>query len=121
MGYYLADGIYPKWSTLVQSISKPQETKKQYYAMIPQACRKDVEQASGVLKSRFGIVQGPVRYWSKRVLHDIMTACIIMHNMIIEDERDDANIVNAIPPAIPNAQLFTDETERNCCSSDAVK
>ncbi|KAE9463030.1 hypothetical protein C3L33_05065, partial [Rhododendron williamsianum] len=50
-----------------------------------------------------------------------MTACIIMHDMIIEDERDDANIVNAIPPAIPNAQLFTDETERNCCSSDAIE
>lgn len=40
-----------------------------------------------------------------------MTACI-MNNMIIEDERDNANIVNAIPPAIPNVELFTDETER---------
>ncbi|XP_056849348.1 uncharacterized protein LOC108831479 [Raphanus sativus] len=38
-------------------------------------------------------VAGPARFWSKKVLHDIMTTCIIMHNMIIEDERDvDATI-----------------------------
>lgn len=30
--------VYPKWSTLVQSISQPQEPKKQYYAMMQEAC-----------------------------------------------------------------------------------
>jgi len=45
-----------------------------------------VEQAFGVLQSRFAIVRGHVRYWDEETLAYIMKACIIMHNMIIEDE-----------------------------------
>ncbi|KAG7594015.1 Harbinger transposase-derived protein [Arabidopsis thaliana x Arabidopsis arenosa] len=88
MGYYIADGIYPKWSTIVQTISDPQSPKKQLFAARQESCRKDVERAFGVLQSKFAIITGAARYWKKEVLHDIMTACIIMHNMIIEDERD---------------------------------
>ncbi|KAL5810720.1 hypothetical protein ACOSQ4_027288 [Xanthoceras sorbifolium] len=94
-GYYLADGIYPKWSTLVQTIHDPRGPKKRLFAMKQEACRKDVERAFGVLQSRFAIVKGPARFWNKHVLHDIMSSCIIMHNMIVEDERDvDADIDN---------------------------
>jgi hypothetical protein len=45
-----------------------------------------VERAFGVLQSRFAIIRGPVRYWDEEMLANIMKACIIMHNMIIEDE-----------------------------------
>ncbi|MBW1279473.1 hypothetical protein KYD79_27265, partial [Escherichia coli] len=34
------------------------------------------------------IVKGPVQFWEKDVLHDIMTTYVILHNMIIEYERD---------------------------------
>ncbi|XP_010431602.1 PREDICTED: uncharacterized protein LOC104715936 [Camelina sativa] len=88
MGYYLADGIYPKWSTIVQTIHEPRGPKNKYFATQQEACRKDVERAFGVLQSRFAILKGPVRFWKKNVLHDIITTCIILHNMIIEDERD---------------------------------
>ncbi|KAL3618490.1 hypothetical protein CASFOL_037572 [Castilleja foliolosa] len=87
-GYYLADGIYPKWSTLVQTIHEPRGRKKKYFAMKQESFRKDVERAFGVLKQRFAIVAGPVRFWRKDVLHDIMTTCIILHNMVVEGERD---------------------------------
>ena len=50
--------------------------------------RKDVERAFGVLQSRFAIVRGPARFWGKEDLGRIMRACIILHNMIVEDERD---------------------------------
>ncbi|KAL3653755.1 hypothetical protein CASFOL_003436 [Castilleja foliolosa] len=55
MGYYLANGIYPKWATLVQTISQPQGRKKKLFARMQEAYRKDVERAFGVLQSRFAI------------------------------------------------------------------
>ncbi|KAK2638042.1 hypothetical protein Ddye_025837 [Dipteronia dyeriana] len=51
------------------------------------ATRKDVECAFGVLQSRWAITHKPLRYWQKDVLCKIMKTCIILHNMITEDER----------------------------------
>ena len=39
------------------------------------------------LQAQFSIVRGPARFWDQEMLWYIMTACIIMHNMIIQDER----------------------------------
>ena len=90
MGYYLADGIYPPWSVFVKSI--PQKYRKDrrddIFYQAQEAARKDIERAFGVLQSRFAIVRGPARYWDKKSLEDIMTACVILHNMILEDEKD---------------------------------
>uniref|UniRef100_A0A2N9HAH3 DDE Tnp4 domain-containing protein n=1 Tax=Fagus sylvatica TaxID=28930 RepID=A0A2N9HAH3_FAGSY len=87
MGYYLADGIYPTWSTFVKTIPSPRGPKKTHFAKKQEEARKDVERAFGVLQSRFAIVRGPARFFQIETLKDIMTACIILHNMIIEDER----------------------------------
>uniref|UniRef100_A0A453I243 Uncharacterized protein n=1 Tax=Aegilops tauschii subsp. strangulata TaxID=200361 RepID=A0A453I243_AEGTS len=38
-------------------------------------------------QSRFAIVRGPARFWDKKTLKNIMTCCVILHNMILEDER----------------------------------
>ncbi|XP_066340604.1 protein ALP1-like [Miscanthus floridulus] len=86
MGYYLADGIYPSWATLVKSISQPMGNKNKYFAKAQKATRKDVERAFGVLQSRFAIVRGAARLWDTETLGNIMKACVIMHNMIVEDE-----------------------------------
>jgi hypothetical protein len=86
MGYYLADGIYPSWATLVKTIPEPRGSKRTYFAKAQEAVRKDVERAFGVLQSRFAIIRGPPRFWDDKTLSEIITACIIMHNMIVEDE-----------------------------------
>jgi hypothetical protein len=86
MGYYLADGIYPTWATLIQSIRNPMGNKNQYFAKAQEAARKMVERAFGVLQARFAIVRGPARFWDTETLAMIMKACVIMHNMIVEDE-----------------------------------
>jgi len=59
LGYYLADGIYPEWPVFVKSIHKPQLDEHKLFAEKQEGARKDV-----------------------------MLACIILHNMIIEDEKD---------------------------------
>ena len=86
MRYYLVDGIYPQWSIFVKTISAPLEAKKKHFARVQEACRKEC--AFGILQVRFSIVRGPARFWDEATLNNIMKTCIILHNMIIEDERD---------------------------------
>nr|XP_051207884.1 uncharacterized protein LOC127323808 [Lolium perenne] len=88
MGYYLADGIYPRWATFVKSIPAPDTRKHKTFAKKQEACRKDVERAFGVLQSRFAIVRGPAKGWKRKEIGDVMKACVIMHNMIVEEERE---------------------------------
>ncbi|KAL0011548.1 hypothetical protein SO802_006656 [Lithocarpus litseifolius] len=87
MGYYLADGIYPSWATFFKTIPAPQDRKRQHFASAQEAARKDVEHAFGVLQVWFAIVCGPSCFFHLEMLKDIMMACIILHNMIVEDER----------------------------------
>uniref|UniRef100_A0A0D3BGN3 DDE Tnp4 domain-containing protein n=1 Tax=Brassica oleracea var. oleracea TaxID=109376 RepID=A0A0D3BGN3_BRAOL len=56
--------------------------------MHQEAVRKDVERAFGVLHDRFAIVKNPAPFWDKVKIGKIMRACVILHNMIVEDERD---------------------------------
>ncbi|XP_068304282.1 uncharacterized protein, partial [Pyrus communis] len=86
MGYYLADGIYPKWATLVQAIPNPRNDAKKLFTLHQEAYRKDVERAFGILLARWKIISEPARGWSRENLDSIMMSCIILHNMIVEDE-----------------------------------
>ncbi|XP_035842621.1 putative nuclease HARBI1 isoform X2 [Helianthus annuus] len=94
MGYYLADGIYPKCQTFVKTIPSPRGDKNKHFAKAQESARKDVERAFGVLQQRFAIIRGPSRMFKAKVLTSIMKACVILHNMIIEDERDDDDNLN---------------------------
>ena len=61
MRYYVADSIYPNWSTFVKTIPCPQGLKKKHFDKAQESARKDVERAFGVLQARFAIVRGPAR------------------------------------------------------------
>ena len=95
---YLADGIYPEWSTFVKTVSNPSDdnetpNKKNMearFAKEQESSRKDVERAFGVLQSRWAIVRHPARTWSVDTMWEVMSCSVIMHNMIVEDERDDS-------------------------------
>jgi Plant transposon protein len=87
--YWLADGIYPNWSVFVKTISEPVGEANKFFAMMQESTRKDIERGFGTLQKRFAIVRNPAKKCKDGKLSDIMTCCIILHNMIVENERHD--------------------------------
>ncbi|KAK1425193.1 hypothetical protein QVD17_20539 [Tagetes erecta] len=85
-GYYLVDGIYPRWSVFVKTIPHATGDKRKRFSGAQEAARKDVERAFGILKSRWGIVRLPARAWEENKIRKVMYACIILHNMILKDD-----------------------------------
>jgi HD superfamily phosphohydrolase YqeK len=88
MGYYLADKIYPEWAAFVKTVNAPQSAEDKLFSQRQESVRKDVEKAFGVLQARFDIVRRPARLWKQADVINIMQACVILHNMIVEDEKD---------------------------------
>ena len=70
-----------------QAVEKPEGKKYLDFHNAQAATRKDVERAFGILQAQFAIVRGSARFWDQKMLWYIMHACVIMHNMIIENER----------------------------------
>jgi hypothetical protein len=73
---------------IVKKIPMPQCEKDKLYAEHQEGARKDVKRAFGVLQARFAIIHNPSCMWQMNSLAEIMYACIILHNMTLEDERD---------------------------------
>ncbi|XP_024155807.1 uncharacterized protein LOC112163779 [Rosa chinensis] len=103
LGYYLADGIYSRGATFVKSILRPTRPNDLKFFQAQEGYRKDVERCFGILQLRFSIVLGAARGWEREDIRYIMLTCIILHNMIIEDER----------PNDSDEDLESDEGEDN--------
>ncbi|XP_050125715.1 uncharacterized protein LOC126602965 [Malus sylvestris] len=71
---------------IFKSFSHPDSAKKKLFSQRQESYRKDVERAFGILQARWAIVRGPAQFWQPEDLHSIMMTCIILHNMIVEDE-----------------------------------
>ena len=54
--------------------------------------RKDVERSFGVLQARFAFIRGRAHLMHKKEISVIMRACVILHNMIVEDGRDNGEL-----------------------------
>ncbi|CAM8914477.1 unnamed protein product [Rhodiola kirilowii] len=94
--YYLADGIYPRYSSFVKSIPNPQTEAEKLYTTKQESYRKDVERCFGILQSRWAILRHSGMSHRKSVLKTIMLACIILHNMIVEEEFVEEEFVEVI-------------------------
>ncbi|KAJ9541025.1 hypothetical protein OSB04_027531 [Centaurea solstitialis] len=85
-GYYLADGIYPEWTTFVKAFRYPVEEPRVHFKKRQESARKDIERTFATLKDKWHVVKYPARVWTQQKLSQIMYTCIILHNMIREDE-----------------------------------
>ncbi|XP_071704411.1 uncharacterized protein [Rutidosis leptorrhynchoides] len=84
-GYYLTDGIYPDWATLVKSFKSPPDPKSAKFKKYQESAQKDIERAFSVLQGRWQIIKNPCRQFYVERIRRIMYACVILHNMITED------------------------------------
>jgi hypothetical protein len=73
----------------MKTLCEPTEEKKKKFAKQQEACRKDMEQAFDVLQSRWVIIRHSARTWSHDTMWDVITACVTMHNIIIDDEYNE--------------------------------
>ncbi|KAM1281712.1 hypothetical protein ACFX2H_022154 [Malus domestica] len=85
--YYLADGIY---------------------------LRKDVERCFGILQFTTAIVRGAARLFDVESLRSIMMTCIILHNMMVEDEYNYEAVDEYEPDMMNNSRT------RKYCAHDAT-
>ncbi|XP_023764168.1 uncharacterized protein LOC111912652 [Lactuca sativa] len=70
-----------------EGVSTPNRPKGQiYFKRRQEGALKDVERAFGVFKSNWHIVEHAARPYELNTLRYIMFACIIMHNMVVEDK-----------------------------------
>ena len=82
----MGDGIYPEYATFVKTFTDPVDDKRIHFKKKQESARKDIERAFGVLKKRWKVLRYPARYWDRERMQDVVYACIILHNMILEDE-----------------------------------
>jgi hypothetical protein len=66
----------------------PQQEKYQFFSTKQSTLRKDLECVFSLLEKRFNILAVPRRPYSQRTFVLIMHTCIILYNIIINDERD---------------------------------
>ncbi|KAJ9540516.1 hypothetical protein OSB04_027022 [Centaurea solstitialis] len=120
-GYYLGDEIYPEWATFVKAFSYQEYAKRIKFKGDQEAARKDIERAFGILQKRWNIVKQPARVMEVRTMSNIMYACVILHNMIIENKNKAICVVPDDLPDPPNPQLTEEQRMTNLFQAPYLK
>ncbi|XP_022040177.1 putative nuclease HARBI1 [Helianthus annuus] len=119
--YYLADGIYPSWSTIVKTVPYPEDEKRKKIRQASRSCKKRHRTCFWCFNfwcftKKKVILEQSARAFTPKRLRLCMYACILLHNMIIEDEGraiceydENASIGNTVPvdPAQQDLNSFS--------------
>ncbi|XP_026440609.1 uncharacterized protein LOC113339582 [Papaver somniferum] len=115
-GYYLVDGIYKSYSVLVQAYGAPSGIPiLELFNKYQMSKRKDVEREFGTLQSKFRILYHRCNYWEKQDMKSIMRTCMILHNIVVEDEYRDPEWKYVAdpphPPIVENLRLTSESLQ----------
>lgn len=86
--YFLADGIYPEYKIFATPIRTTMNQEELKYNNMLSAVRSSVERVFGTLLKQFGILARPGRLWFSSDMVIIMKACVIIHNMLVEERKE---------------------------------
>nr|XP_043629783.1 uncharacterized protein LOC122601074 [Erigeron canadensis] len=75
-----------RWSTFVKAYLHPVDPKEKKFKRVQKAATKDIESVFGVLKGKWKILEGPIRFYDLDKIGKVVEACCILHNMIIKDD-----------------------------------
>jgi len=85
--YFLVDGIYPRMAIFVKTHPSPITQMERQFTKRHEHVRKDIERCFGVLVKKFGILKQPFRNWYLDDITQIVECCVIIHNMTIDERR----------------------------------
>jgi hypothetical protein len=99
-GYYLTDGIYPKYSTFVKVYPYPTDPMEKRFKKLQESARKDIERAFGRLKGKWMILSRPLRAMSVQKIRQLVYTCIILCNMILKSDSMAISPVHIMDPPV---------------------
>ena len=80
------DGIYPSYACFVKTFPHPTTRIQKMFASAQEANRKDIERSFGILQVHFHILTSGCRLWNRLAMKQVITTCVILHNLIIDYE-----------------------------------
>ena len=88
VAYWLAHGISLKYACFVKTIPNATTRMQKFFRTAQEAKRKDIERAFGILQARFHILTCPCRLWNRNAMDTVMRTCVLLHNLMIDYERE---------------------------------
>jgi len=95
-GVLLGDNAYPSRQYLLTPLLQPQTTQQRAYNSSHIKTRNVIERCFGILKRRFLCLQYGLRHSARRSCK-IILATAILHNFIIEHQKENCNVYTDVP------------------------
>ena len=111
----LVDGIYPNLARFVKTLGEGAVTPgEKRFTKWQEAIRKLIERAFGVLQIKFQYLARPVLLHNPKEIGDVVRACIILHNMMVEHriENCDSEAAHALSYELDAKATRMEEDDR---------